>query len=103
MRPLFNFIYIIMNENFRVATYKARVVEVCGKENCVEIAFIYYGSRLKNVHTDEIKQSSRRYEKALKVRVGDEVYAAPMNYDKIYHFSLNGWLKRGYVRLKGLW
>ena len=59
----------------------------------IVVFFIYKGSMAKNIHTDKIRKESSRYEYALKVGVGDEVYEDPTGYDKIYHFKLNNFFR----------
>ena len=78
--------------------YKARVIEVFKRDDgCIEISFIYYGSYSLNIHTDEISTASKRYSKAEKTRVGDEVWATAESQDKIYKFVKHSWLMRLYV------
>lgn len=78
--------------------FKARVLAVKRNKNSVEIAFIYYGSLARNIHIDKITNESSRYEKALKIRAGDVVYAALQDYDMIYHFHFNNIWKRWFLR-----
>ena len=78
--------------------YKARVVAAYPQDEKIEIAFIYYGSCTGTVHVDPISTTSHRYSKARKLKVGDEVYAAPQDDDKIYDFVFHNPLKRLYVR-----
>ena len=78
--------------------YKARVIAVFKRgDGCIEISFIYYGSYNLNIHTDKISTASKRYVKAEKIRVGDEVCASEENQDKIYEFVKHSWLMRLYV------
>ena len=86
-------------EHFAPITYKARVVKVLKDENAVKIVFIYFGSYRKNRHFDVITEQSSRYDKALKIRAGDEVYADPIDYNKIYRFHFNNVWRRSYLRI----
>ena len=96
---IFNNLYRLM-----AATYLAQVVNVNSNSKGVEVAFVYYGSITGNIHFDEIRPTSQRYEQAKKLKVGDEVYAAPSESDRIFHFKLHTPAKRLFVRtLKPLW
>lgn len=79
--------------------YLARVVNVIKKSEKIEVAFIYYGSANGNIHFDDVSIHSPRYKKAALLRLGDEVYADPSDYNKICHFVIHNSLMRLYVRL----
>ena len=79
--------------------YKARVIAVRKREDdTVVVAFIYYGSKSQNVHSDVICNSSERYEKAKMLKKGDEVFAAPDCSDIIFYFEKNSFFGRFWVR-----
>ena len=78
--------------------YQARVRAAERIKDAVIVRFTYYGSRSMNIHEDTIYEGSSRYNEAVKIRPGDEVYAAPEENHKIYKININSWWKRLYVR-----
>lgn len=82
----------------KTKTYVATVVNITDRQAGIEVAFVYDGSTTGNIHFDLIPPSSGRYEKAKKLKIGDEVHAAPIELDRIFHFKFNHPFKRFFIR-----
>lgn len=85
------------NKKTIMGSYKARVIDTRKSGEIIEISFVYYGGM--NIHCNRISPTSSRYERAKLVREGDDVYASPRDYNKIYRFKTYGRFKRWYKRL----
>lgn len=77
---------------------EARVVNIKKTMKGVEVAFVYYNRSVGNVHFDRISPQSCRYNQALSLCLGDEVWAARREDDAIFDFVIHNPFERFMVR-----